>query len=87
MWLVFRYQEGWRRSSHSLMSPSQFTASQVMDLFGHEAERAWHRQRYEQQRARRYSPPDARPYRQQPMRSASHHNLHHPRYIAEMRFP
>lgn len=87
-----RYQEGWRRSSHSnlMNTPSQFTASQVMDVFGHDAERAWHRQRYEEQRrARRYSPPEGRNYRAAPppMRSASHHNLHHPRYIAEMRFP
>lgn len=84
-----RYQEGWRRSSHNILhSPSQFTASQVMDVYGHEAERAWHRQRYEAQR-RRYSPPEARHYRPPPppMRSASHHNLHQPRYIAEMRFP
>lgn len=85
-----RYQDGWRRSSHNILqnSPSQFTASQVMDLYGNEAERAWHRQRYEAQR-RRYSPPEARHYRPPPppIRSASHHNLHQPRYIAEMRFP
>ncbi|GLV34155.1 Patched-related [Carabus blaptoides fortunei] len=88
-----RYQEGWRRSSHNILqSPSQFTASQVMDVYGHEAERAWHRQRYEEQQrrgGRRYSPPEGRQFRAPPppMRSSSHHNLHQPRYIAEMRFP
>ncbi|XP_044732551.1 patched domain-containing protein 3 isoform X2 [Chrysoperla carnea] len=90
-----RYEEGWRRSSHVINSngPSQFQPSQVMDVYGHEAERAWYRQRSEGHRPRRYSPPIGGPGerygpRSLPQRSQSHHNITHPRYVGgEIRFP
>ncbi|XP_077302916.1 patched domain-containing protein [Arctopsyche grandis] len=41
-----RYEEGWRRSHHQITSQSQF-APQQLDLYGYDAERAWHRQRQE----------------------------------------
>lgn len=37
-----RYEEGWRRSAHVT---SQFQPVQVLDIYGHEAEKAWRRGR------------------------------------------
>lgn len=36
---------------------------------------------------RRYSPPEQRYYRRPLTRSSSHHNLQHPKYVKELRFP
>lgn len=45
-------------------------------------------QRLDEQRyRRRYSPPEQRYYRRPLTRSSSHHNLQHPRYVKELRFP
>lgn len=41
----------------------------------------------EQRYKRRYSPPEQRYYRRPLTRSSSHHNLQHPRYVKELRFP
>lgn len=106
-----RYRELWRRNSD--LSPSQFHASHVLDIYGTN-NRDYHRSRIaddhrmrrfydslkavespreyppEQQRyRRRYSPPDQR-YHTRPqglVRSNSYHNLHHPSYVQELRFP
>lgn len=89
-----RYRERWRRSSASdyPVSSNEFHAQQVLDIYGNDAERDW----YQRREARRNAQPPARRFdapasnarrRQDLQRSSSHHNLQHPKYIQELRFP
>lgn len=48
-----QYQERWRKNSALEYSPSQFHSSQVLDIFGTEAERDWYRQKERIERNRR----------------------------------
>lgn len=99
-----RYQTAWRRNSD--VTISQFHTSQVLDIYGNDAEREYYRRqeenrrrfyetnpepprgRYGQQR-RRYSPPDHTQIHSNRNlgRSSSYHNIIHPRYVQELRFP
>lgn len=95
-----KYREAWRRNSD--LTLSQFHSSQVLDIFGNESEREYYRQRndvnpveiesrmrhYDQRHRRRYSPPEQRHYNNAALaRSSSYHNIVHPRYMKESRFP
>lgn len=42
-----RYQEGWRRSSHNLSTPSASQFQPVIDLYGHETDQIWTNKRYD----------------------------------------
>lgn len=44
-----KYEDGWKRSSYC-QSSSQFQPSGELDLYGHETERGWSRQRYDDNR-------------------------------------
>ncbi|GBP38539.1 Patched domain-containing protein 3 [Eumeta japonica] len=43
-----KYEDGWKRSSYC--STSQFQPSGELDLYGHELEKSWQRQRFEENR-------------------------------------
>ncbi|RVE49013.1 hypothetical protein evm_006371 [Chilo suppressalis] len=44
-----KYEDGWKRSSYC-QSASQFQPSGELDMYGHELDRTWQRQRYEDNR-------------------------------------
>ncbi|XP_035436097.2 patched domain-containing protein 3 [Spodoptera frugiperda] len=45
-----KYDDGWKRSSYCQNSSSQFQPSGELDLYGHDMDRNWQRQRYEDNR-------------------------------------
>lgn len=94
-----RYREAWRRNSDAHLN--QYRPSHI-DIYGAEYYRPRNdevlerhngyvpeeaRNRYQR---RRYSPPEARTFPASNgglVRSSSHHNILHPRYLKESRFP